>query len=239
MSKIKNLILIFVFSVFGGIFGSQILWPLFVEKPLFQKYDLNQPIYYITEVKEIKGEKNIEKKLEEYKISKIEDLMQTVVLVKNKITKRTVSGIILTNDGLILAPFDLLDIKNNSILIEGKEYSANLLKFDKQKNLALLKIEEIRLKSVSFSDMGKLTIGKEVYLIGDFFEEKERKFFNQGVVTDFDEQKIQTNIIEGERTKGSALFTKEGEFLGFVSKVEKLKPISAISVKEIKKFLEI
>ena len=54
MSWIKVIFLAFFFGIFGGIFATQILWPYFVEKPLFLKYKIEIPQGYKIERKEIR-----------------------------------------------------------------------------------------------------------------------------------------------------------------------------------------
>ena len=49
---------IFILSVFGAIFADQILWPYFVQRPLFYEYGLEENPVYITEVNEITVEEN-------------------------------------------------------------------------------------------------------------------------------------------------------------------------------------
>ena len=58
LKQLGALLVIFFFGIAGGIFGSQIVWPLFVERPLFYQYRLNQAPTYINETKEIVVQEN-------------------------------------------------------------------------------------------------------------------------------------------------------------------------------------
>jgi hypothetical protein len=59
---IKNafkILAIFILGIFGGIFGSEILWPYFVERPLFLEYRLEPRPVYLTQKKEIRIQENV------------------------------------------------------------------------------------------------------------------------------------------------------------------------------------
>src|SRR3989344_5295416 len=47
LRNIKNIVFAFVFGIAGGGFADQILWPYFIERPLFYKYRLEKPPAYI------------------------------------------------------------------------------------------------------------------------------------------------------------------------------------------------
>ena len=53
LKNILKLVAIFIIGIVGGIFADQILWPYFVEKPLFLKYHLKEVPLNVTEVKQV------------------------------------------------------------------------------------------------------------------------------------------------------------------------------------------
>ena len=53
LKNIFKIIAIFILGTVGGIFADQILWPYFVERPLFYQYKLEKSPVYVTERKEV------------------------------------------------------------------------------------------------------------------------------------------------------------------------------------------
>lgn len=99
----------------GGIFADQILWPYFIERPLFYKYRLEQAPVYVNETKEITIQENTA--LQEA----IKKLDKVVVAIRAKTPAGKItegSGVIVTNDGLILSL--------NSLIPQGAEVNVFL-----------------------------------------------------------------------------------------------------------------
>jgi len=129
----KNLLKIlgiFILGIFGGIFADQILWPYFVERPLFYKYRLEQSPVYVTERKEVTIEENTALQ------DAVEKTKKIVVGVKTRLNSGEVlegSGFIATADGLIITLNEL--IPKGSVFtffIDGEPVSYQVLKRDRQ-----------------------------------------------------------------------------------------------------------
>ena len=58
IKSVLKIILFFIIAVVGGIFADQILWPYFIERPLFYEYRLEKSPIFLTEKKEIYIEEN-------------------------------------------------------------------------------------------------------------------------------------------------------------------------------------
>ena len=101
VKNILKIIIIFIIGTIGGIFADQILWPYFIERPLFYEYRLEQAPVYVTESKEFFIQENAALK------NAIEKVEKTVVGVRTT-TKTGIflegSGLILTFDGLVIVP---------------------------------------------------------------------------------------------------------------------------------------
>jgi len=227
----------FILGIFGGIFGSQILWPYFIERPLFLEYRLEQRPIYLTEKREIKIQENVA--LQET----IEKVKSSVLGIQTKTKKGKIlegSGLILTTDGLILTLADLVpDGSTTTIFLENEVLPVQVLKKDTKQNLALLKIEKEKLSTVSFGDFEKMKLGQRVFLIGVVFSKNSpKKIVNEGILSYFDQNLIETNIFEKENLIGSSLFDIEGNFLGlnFLNQEGK---ISSIPILQIKSFAKI
>jgi len=237
LKEVFKVLAAFILGIFGGIFGSQILWPYFIERPLFLEYRLEQRPIYLTEKREIKIQENVA--LQET----IEKVKSSVLGIQTKTKKGKIlegSGLILTTDGLILTLADLVpDGSTTTIFLENEVLPVQVLKKDTKQNLALLKIEKEKLSTVSFGDFEKMKLGQRVFLIGVVFSKNSpKKIVNEGILSYFDQNLIETNIFEKENLIGSSLFDIEGNFLGlnFLNQEGK---ISSIPIPQIKSFAKI
>jgi len=234
---IKNLLkilAIFVVGMVGGIFAEEILWPYFVERPLFYQYRLEKNPIYVTKREEIYIQENTALK---DAISKVE---KTVVFINTKTkTGKTLegSGFILTSDGLIITLAELVPEGSKiSLFVDEEIFSPQVLKRDLGKNLALLKIEKKNLSTTGFFNFEKLKLGERVFLIGAAFENgKVKNFVDEGIVKSFDENKIETNIQSSKEILGTPLFDIEGNLLG-MNYITKEGIVISIPVTHIRSF---
>ena len=227
--NILEILAIFIVGTVGGIFADQILWPYFIEQPLFSEYRLEQRPVYVTERKEITIQENVA--LREA-IEKVEG-----VIVGVRAGALNGSGLVITSDGLIvsLANLGILD-SDFQCFVEGKEVSWQILKKDLKNNLALIKVNKTNLKTSGFADLEKIKLGERVFLSGVIFEKGvPKKVVNEGIIKSFDENSIETNIFEENQVSGAPLFNIEGEVLGLAI-IDKAGKVSAIPVSKIKEF---
>ena len=231
--NILKILVVFVIGTIGGIFADQILWPYFIERPLFYKYRLEQrPInQYIT--KEIIIQENtalIET------ISKVE---KSIVGIKSlsKTKELEGSGLIVTVDGLIITLSDLVPKGwKVFVFLDNEKIPAKVLQ--RKNNLALLKVEKTNLSPVSFADFEKIKLGQRVFFVGVIFENDiSQKLVNEGIIKTFNEKILKTNIYDSTSLWGSSLFNIEGELVG-LNQVDKYGRVSAISIKQIRDFLK-
>jgi S1-C subfamily serine protease len=233
VKEIFKIVAIFVIGMVGGIFADQIFWPYFVERPLFYQYRLEKAPVYVTERKEVFIQENAAL------IGTIEKVKNSVVGISAKSKTGKIlegSGLVLTSDGLILTLTDLVPQNYEIKLFFGeKELTPKVLQ--RKNNLALLKIEEKNLKTVSFADFEKIKLGERVFLLGLVSENNLQKIIvNEGIIKSFDENLIQTNISENKLLQGSSLFNIEGQLVG-LNTIDKEGKITAISIKEIREFI--
>ncbi len=225
---------LFILGIIGGIFGSQILWPLLVERPLFLKYRLEQTPIYVTERKEIKIQENVALK------EAIERVERAVILLRTKTKDGKIlegSGLILTSDGIIVTLSDLVPQGASfSFFVEGEIVNFQILKRDKNQNLALIKVEKRNLKPVGFLNLEKLKLGERVFLVGKVLRGgKIETIVNEGIVKNFNEEKIETNMREEQNLAGSPLFDIEGNLVG-LCQIEKDGKVIALPNSKIKSF---
>jgi len=231
--NIFKIIAIFIIGMVGGIFADQIFWPYFVERPLFYQYRLEKAPIYVTERKEIFIQENVAL------TEAIEKVKNSVVFVQSKSKTGKIlegSGLILTSDGLVLTSADLVPQNYEvKLFFDNKEFTPKVLQ--RKNDLALLKIEEKNLRTISFADFEKTKLGERVFLLGVVFEDNLQKMIvNEGIIKTFDENFIQTNISEDKNLQGSSLFNIEGQLVG-LNTIDKEGKIVAISIKEIREFI--
>ena len=238
--KLLIIIGVFVVGIVGGIFADQILWPYFIERPLFYEYGLEKNPVYLTETNQIYIQENTAL------VDAIERVEKTVVGIKTKTKYGTIlqgSGLIVTSDGLMVTLAELVPQGATfSFFLDGKEVSFQILKRDLQENLALLKLSDFSLTTVGFASLDKLKLGERVFLVGITFGsvkdgvQQVGKTVNEGIIKSFDQNSIQTNIIESVLSAGSPLFNIQGEILG-INTINSKGNVSAIPISKIKAFM--
>jgi len=239
MKWVLKILGVFILGIFGGIFADQILWPYFIEKPLFYQYRLEQSPVYVTEKKEVTITENIALQ------NAIEKVEKTIIGVQTKTKTGKIlagSGLILTSDGLVVTLADLVPQGgNSSFFVDGETASFQILKRDLKENLASIKIEKTNLPTVAFANLEKLKLGERVFLVGmaqppnGGWVTSPGLLVNEGIVKSFDENYIQTNIFEKIRLQGSPLFNIEGEVLG-LNTIDSEGKIITIPISKIKSF---
>ena len=230
-----QIIVIFIIGTIGGIFADQILWPYFIERPLFLEYRLDQQPVYINEIRETIIQENTA--LE----NAVEKVEKTVIGIKTiKKTGKILygSGLIYTSDGIAVSLAELVPqgstfnfyIKDGS---DFKKVNGKVVKRDLKNNLAQIKLEAADLATTGFNGFEKLKLGERVFLIGAEFP---KTFINQGIISSFSQDLIETNIFEKNNILGSPLFDIEGNVLG-LNTVDSDDRIVTIPVLKIKTFL--
>jgi len=243
LKNISKIIGIFIIGIVGGIFADQILWPYFVAPHLLTKgegvyqYRLEQSPVYVTERKEVTIQENVAL------INAIEKAEKVVVGVRTETKAGKIlegSGLIIASDGLMVTLAELVPQGSTfSFFVDGTPHQINgggqILKRDSKENLALVKIQEANLPTVSFADLEKMKLGERVFLVGVIQPPDGGWVVNEGIVKSFDQDFIKTNIFEENILKGSPLFNIEGNVLG-LNTIDKEGKVIAIPVSKIKSF---
>ncbi len=224
---IKTILIILAAGVFA-VFADQVLWPYFVEVPLFYKYRLDQNQVYVTEKQLTTIQENKALK------TAVEKVANTVVNITSKTAKGVVieeSGLILASDGLVATLSSPMPLNSGTeVFIEGQKIAFQVLKRDKTADLALIKVEKTNLTTSSFFPMEDLVLGERIFLYGNL---SVKKIVNEGVVRSISGDSIETSIIDNSEATGSPVFDIEGNILG-LSVVAKDGRISILSVSKIK-----
>ena len=142
-----------------------------------------------------------------------------------RFTKSTGSGVIISNDGYIVTNNHVIQNseKIQITLNNNKEYTAKVIGFDEQTDLALLKIEGSQLSYVVFGNSDSLLIGEWVLAVGNPF--RLQSTVTAGIVSakarninvlekQGIESFIQTDAAVNPGNSGGALINTNGELVG-------------------------
>ena len=249
--SVLKILAVFVIGTVGGIFADQILWPYFIERPLFHQYRLEQTPIYVTEKKETTL--YIQENLALRKT--VEDVIPAVVGVKTKTLGEEIlkgSGLVVTSDGLIVTLASLVPKGSEFyFFVDDKWPAYQILKRDLENDLALIKVEKGGLKTRGFADLEKIKLAEPVFLVGMNFDvaipetatTTQSQFLvppqqkvNTGIVTTFNETVIKTNISEKKEIEGSPLFNVEGKVVG-LNFIDEDGKVLAVPITLIRQFI--
>jgi len=201
----------------AGILGSQIIFPWLAGMPLFEKINwpgkAKETTTIINKTEKIYLTENL---VYQESIGRV--LNSVVALRTEKLGKKLAEsvGFILTSDGLVISS-DLAMTKGatNFILTrEGKEYPAQLIKEDKESNVAIFKIAENNLPVVSFGEISDLKLGERIFLPGI---NNLNGVFSKFVLTGFVkalEPVVSISLSEKLVLVGEPIINFQGEVLG-------------------------
>ncbi len=151
----------------------------------------------------------------------IEKIMEGVVLIKVGVTHA--SGFIISEDGYILTAAHVVSGVNNVsvILKSGLELTANVIRIDKQQDIALIKIEGKGHKELNIETNKLPPIGSEIFAIGSPVSENLSFTVTKGIVSGYREinnrRYIQTDASLNPGNSGGPLFNNNGQVIGIVS----------------------
>lgn len=230
---------IFIIGALGGITFQAFLLPYFATRPFFQRFHF---VKILTE-REVHIHPSPDNIIIQENIAlqeAIEKVGKAVVGIRAQSKQGKIiegSGLILTSDGHIVALGDILPKGYDfSFFWEGEKLTFKILRINLEENLVLAKIEKIALPTVAFADFDKIRLGQRVFLVGISLEgKKPKKIVNEGIIKSFDENLIETNIVEKNNLQGSPLFDIEGKVIGLIT-IDKTGQVSAIPIKKIREF---
>lgn len=148
----------------------------------------------------------------------IEKTLKTVVKVEALSARGTLqkegTGILVTNDGLVLVPYDLVKQGVVYVVADGARHEAGIFKKDSERNLAILMLKEGRFPAASFGDAAKLKLGERIFLLGFGVEEAgSYPFALEGIVKSLQDSAFEISMFDSF-AHGAPIFTIEGELVG-------------------------
>jgi S1-C subfamily serine protease len=145
--------------------------------------------------------------------------------------KGPTSGVIYESDGFILTSYFNVSggLKKDGIRVtlwNGKEVPGELLGFDEQRDIALLKIAEKGLPVLPKADLSKLTQGHFLALVGRS-PDRENPTINLGILSALNRMNktaVQTDAEMNYGNAGGALVTLTGELVGVACQIKPKTP---------------
>lgn len=135
------------------------------------------------------------------------------------------TGVIFSADGYILTNYHVLEGGRNCtvVLDTGAQYTAWYVAGDRDNDLAVLKVNEEGLPTAEFGDSDLLTVGDQVYAIGNPLGVELRGTLTDGIVSAIDRDVvvddhtmtlIQTNAALNSGNSGGPLINQYGQVVG-------------------------
>lgn len=142
------------------------------------------------------------------------------------------SGFIITEDGYILTNYHVVEDANEGdyplkvVTYSGDEYSATIVGYDEENDVALLKIDADGLHTVTIGSIEGTKVGEKVYAIGNPLGELTYTF-TDGIISALDREMatesgisinmFQTNVAINSGNSGGPIINSQGEVIGIAS----------------------
>lgn len=233
------IVLIFFVGGLAGVIGERFIMPWLGAFPSLEKYDFikraNDKVTIIKQTKEISVKEdfsvaNIAEKVSPSVVSIIRfkeeaegELNTNLIRSSKDIQNNIKTGLILTNDGLIVSILDELTeeiVKSNEKLKEGemsswkfkvlagenKEFDAEILDIDEFSRLVFYKVDRNDLPVPSLGDSSKVEIGEKVVICGNTGGEYQ-KTFSAGLIKEKDNTftLLNSELSSSENLEGAIL----------------------------------
>ncbi len=140
------------------------------------------------------------------------------------------SGFAISEDGYIVTNFQAVEKAKSIKVIDknGKEFSAELIRKNKQLDLALLKVSAVSFESVfQLPSQKQYAIGEEIFVVGcpEYIELGQT--ISKGIISGYrkidNQNLIQMDASVNEGSSGGPLISKSGQLFGVVnSKIKKI-----------------
>lgn len=144
------------------------------------------------------------------------------------------SGVFVTDNGYLITNYHVIEGKKPIFIKidKDKKVKAELIKSNKDFDLALLKIEVQNIKGLSFFNSNKTNLGDEVYAIGTPLDKKLVQTITKGIISGYRELNgvnfIQSDVSINSGNSGGPMLNTKGEIIGINTLKADGKNISGI-----------
>lgn len=134
------------------------------------------------------------------------------------------SGFLISEDGYLITNYHVVaDSANLEVVLnDGTKYKARLIQYNKDVDLALLKIEKNGFIPFSIMESESVSIGKDIFVIGTPTAQDLSQTISKGIISSIRKQSngskiIQTDASINRGNSGGPLVDKNGNLLGVVN----------------------
>ena len=166
--------------------------------------------------------KQLEIKTPKSFVSSIEQAVEASVTIKTK--EGHGSGFLISEDGYIVTNYHVISdsAKLEVIMHDGTKVPARIIRFNKEVDLALLKIEKNNLIPFLIPQEKSAVISREIYVIGTPSAQDLSQTLTKGIISSIRKQAngstlIQTDASMSPGNSGGPLIDKDGNLLGVVN----------------------
>ena len=166
--------------------------------------------------------KQLEIKTSKSFISSIEQAVEASVTIKTK--EGHGSGFLISEDGYIVTNYHVISdsAKTEVIMHDGTKIPAKIIRFNKEADLALLKIEKNNFIPFLIPQEKSAVIGREIYVIGTPSAQDLSQSLTKGIISSIRKQAngstlIQTDASISPGNSGGPVIDKDGKLLGVVN----------------------
>lgn len=153
--------------------------------------------------------------------------VQTNVFLQQYVTSGAGSGVVVSEDGLIITNHHVIDGATSIVvrLANGEEYDAQLIASDAQTDVAVLRINATNLQPAILGDSDNLVVGEDVIAVGNPLGSLGGTV-TDGIISALDREitiddqtmtLLQTSAAISPGNSGGGLFNTKGELIGVVN----------------------
>jgi hypothetical protein len=155
-------------------------------------------------------------------VTSLQEAVEATATIKTKSGHG--SGFLISEDGYLITNYHVIadSAKLEVILNNGTKYNARIIQYNKDADLAILKIEKTGLLPFQLPENESLSLGKEIYVIGTPSAEDLSQTLSRGIISSIRKQSdgsklIQTDASVNSGNSGGPLVDKMGNLLGVVN----------------------
>jgi len=234
--------LILVVGAAGGFLLNYALLPVLAKTNFCQRWPFFRNLSQGTTIINQTQQTTITENLAWQKIT--DQTIRSLAGIETTLNKKTVgqaTGFALTNDGLVVAPTDLIaKDRQYTVNYSGEDLPATVFFSDPKISLSLLKIDKNNLSVLALADDTQIKLSEPVLLAGlnRDLQQNWLPFVNQGIISGLPGKNILTTITEkNPLAHGSLLINLSGEIIG-VNLIDAKQGLITLPASQIKALLE-
>ncbi|MEO5571172.1 MAG: trypsin-like peptidase domain-containing protein [Bacteroidia bacterium] len=133
------------------------------------------------------------------------------------------SGVIITSDGYIITNYHVIEGEKSVLVKLGKEQKikAEIIKVNKDYDLAMIKINQAGLKALSIANSDSTGTGDEIFAAGTPLDKSLGQTVTRGIISGYREWNgvnfIQTDVSINAGNSGGPLLNQKGEIIGITT----------------------